>query len=246
MLELTAAVDALGHALEAGDIGRAVDVFQDDCYWRDLIAFTWNITTLEGKDAVRAMLEVQLAGIDTSNWALDPAVPASADGEVTTGSFTFETGAVRGYGMIRVKGGKIWTLLTTAAELKGHEGHLGFQRPLGAKHGSGKHRPTWKEEIEQERQTLGHTVQPYVVIVGGGQGGIALGARLRVLGVPAIIVERMRGPAIAGAIATSRSACTTRSGTTTCPISRSRRTGRCFRPRTRSVIGWKCTRRSWS
>jgi putative flavoprotein involved in K+ transport len=200
MLELTAdtrvgnAVDALGQALEAGDIGRAVDLFQDDCYWRDLVAFTWNITTMEGKDAVRAMLEVQLAGIDTSNWAIDPAAPASEDGEVTTGSFTFEAGAVRGYGMIRVKDGKIWTLLTTAAELKGHEGHLGFQRPLGAKHGSGKHRPTWKEEIEQERQTLGHTVQPYVLIVGGGQGGIALGARLRVLGVPTIIAEKNPRP----------------------------------------------------
>ena len=81
MLELTAdtrvgnAVGALGHALEAGDIGRAVDLFQDDCYWRDLVAFTWNITTMEGKDAVRAMLEAQLAGIDTSNWAIDPAAP---------------------------------------------------------------------------------------------------------------------------------------------------------------------------
>ncbi len=79
-------------------------------------------------------------------------------------------------------------------ELKGHEEPLGFQRPLGAKHGAGKHRKSWKEEREEEAKTLGHTKQPYVVIVGGGQGGIALGARLRRLDVPTIIVEKNERP----------------------------------------------------
>ena len=58
----------------------------------------------------------------------------------------------------------------------------------------GKHRPSWKEEREAEARTLGYETQPYVVIIGGGQGGIALGARLRQLGVPTIIVERNDRP----------------------------------------------------
>ena len=41
---------------------------------------------------------------------------------------------------------------------------------------------------------LGVTTQPYVVIVGGGQGGIALGARLRRLNVPTLIVEKNERP----------------------------------------------------
>ena len=41
---------------------------------------------------------------------------------------------------------------------------------------------------------LGYETQPDVVIIGGGQGGIALGARLRQLGVPTIIVERNERP----------------------------------------------------
>lgn len=41
---------------------------------------------------------------------------------------------------------------------------------------------------------MGHSVQPYTVIVGGGQGGIALGARLRQLGVPTIIIEKNDKP----------------------------------------------------
>ncbi|MEO0911527.1 MAG: NAD(P)/FAD-dependent oxidoreductase, partial [Pseudomonadota bacterium] len=61
-------------------------------------------------------------------------------------------------------------------------------------HGAGKHRPTWKEEREQELAELGHTTQPYTVIIGGGQGGIALGARLRQLGVPTIIIEKNDKP----------------------------------------------------
>ena len=55
-------------------------------------------------------------------------------------------------------------------------------------------RKTWLEQRQQEEATLGLTEQPYVVIVGGGQGGIALGARLRRLGVPAIIVEKNERP----------------------------------------------------
>ena len=70
----------------------------------------------------------------------------------------------------------------------------GFNRPLGAKHGAARHRPTWKEEREAEARELGYDRQPYVLIIGGGQGGIALGARLRQLGVPTIIVEKNDRP----------------------------------------------------
>ena len=56
-----------GDALASGDIDEAVDLFQDDCYWRDLVAFTWNIKTVEGKDQVRDMLTRQLSTIAPDN-----------------------------------------------------------------------------------------------------------------------------------------------------------------------------------
>ena len=185
---------SLGAALEAKDIDRAVALFQETCFWRDLVAFTWNIRTLEGRGAIREMLAAQLDSVRPGNWALDPVNGASEEGGITTGWFTFETAVARGYGLVRLKDGLIWTLLTTMVELKGHEEPVGMHRPLGAKHGAGKHRPTWKEEIEAERATLGYTTQPYAVIVGGGQGGIMLAARLRMLGVPTIIVEQNARP----------------------------------------------------
>ncbi len=187
---VTQVLDRLGSALEAGDIDAAVALFQDDCYWRDLVTFTWNIKTVEGKAAVRDMLESQLARIKPGDFRLDPVEGAAEEGDAVAGWFSFETAVARGYGLMRVKDGRIWTLLTTMSELKGHEEPLGPRRPMGAKHGAGKHRQTWSEERAEEARTLGYTEQPYVVIIGGGQGGIALGARLRMLGVPAIIIER--------------------------------------------------------
>jgi putative flavoprotein involved in K+ transport len=192
--EVQGLLDSFGAALERGDIGTAVACFQDDCYWRDLVSFTWNIHTSEGKDAIRGMLQSQLAATKPSGWKIAEGETAAEDGGVTTAWIEFETGVSRGYGLVRTIGGKIWTLLTTMVELKGHEEHKGFTRPLGAMHGAGKHRPTWKEEREAEARELGYTKQPYVLIIGGGQGGIALGARLRQLGVTAIIIEKNERP----------------------------------------------------
>jgi putative flavoprotein involved in K+ transport len=93
-----------------------------------------------------------------------------------------------------LKGDEGWTLLTSLQELKGYEEGKGTRRPRGAKHGADPNRITWAEQKEIEDRELGYTTQPYVVIVGGGQGGIALGARMRQLGVPAIVIDSHERP----------------------------------------------------
>ncbi len=191
---VTAFLDDFGAALATGDIARATAMFQDDCYWRDLVTFTWNIKTVEGHAEVADMLRHQLATTQPSNWRIADGETASEEGGITTCWISFETAVARGYGLIRLKEGKIWTLLTSMVELKGYEEPLGYDRPMGAKHGAGKHRPSWAEDREAEARELGYTKQPYVLIIGGGQGGIALGARLRQLGVPTIIVEKNANP----------------------------------------------------
>lgn len=196
MLDTTASARAeafLGRfeaALSAGDIEAVVNMFAPECYWRDLVSFTWNFKTLEGRDQVRDMLKACLARVKPTNWHVAANEPVTEAGGVMEAWIGFETEVARGYGLVRLKDGLIWTLLTTMVELKGHEEKAGFTRPLGAKHGENVGAKTWKEEREEEARTLGHTKQPYVLVIGGGQGGIALGARLRQLGVPTIIVER--------------------------------------------------------
>ena len=36
--------------LAGGDADAILELFAEDCYWRDFVAFTWNIITLEGRD----------------------------------------------------------------------------------------------------------------------------------------------------------------------------------------------------
>lgn len=193
-VRVQAFLDKFGAALEAGRIDEAVSMFADDCYWRDLVAFTWNIKTVEGHDQVRDMLQSQLQLVKPTKWLVASGETATEADGVTESWISFETEVACGYGLIRMKGGKIWTLLTVMSELKGHEEKSGFTRPLGAKHGHDLGAKTWKEEREEEARTLGYEKQPYVLVIGGGQGGIALGARLRQLGVPTIIVERNERP----------------------------------------------------
>ena len=149
---------------------------------------------MEGREAVGKMLHAQIASVQPTNWRIDQAAGASADAGITSGWFHFDTAIARGYGHIRLKDGKIWTILTTMVEIKGHEEPIGFRRPLGALHGSEKHRPTWKEQREQETVSLGYKQQPFVVIIGGGQGGIILAARLKMLNVPTIVIEKNQRP----------------------------------------------------
>ncbi|HEX5194444.1 MAG TPA: NAD(P)/FAD-dependent oxidoreductase [Solirubrobacteraceae bacterium] len=181
-------------ALAAQDADGAAELFATDSFWRDLVALTWNIKTLEGREQIREMLSATLERIRPRDFvAAEP--PAEADGVVEAWlAFETEVGRGRGHVRLRLADGRAWTLLTTLHELKGHEEPRGLGRPMGAEHGIDRDRVTWLERREREAAELGYERQPYVVVVGGGQGGIALGARLRQLDVPAIVVDRHARP----------------------------------------------------
>ncbi|WP_072691463.1 flavin-containing monooxygenase [Rhodococcus marinonascens] len=179
-------------ALSDRDIDRAAGMFAVDSFWRDLVTFTWNITTVEGRDGVTAMLHSRLDDTDPANFHTSEA-PEEADG-VISAWIEFETATSRGKGHLRLKGDEAWTFFTTMEELKGHEERRGNNRANGAVHGSGGDTWSWAEKREIEEQELGSTRQPYVLVIGGGQSGIALGARLRQLGVPAIVVDKHERP----------------------------------------------------
>jgi hypothetical protein len=70
-----------GDALAAGDPAGAAALFSSECYWRDLVAFTWNIKTMEGRGAVAEMLEAVLPGVTPSGWRITSGEePAEAGG----------------------------------------------------------------------------------------------------------------------------------------------------------------------
>src|SRR4051794_40971942 len=140
-------------ALAAGDADRAAGLFAPTSFWRDLVAFTWNITTVENPDGVADLVRNTDAGATGFRLTEEP----GEDGGVVTAWFAFETGVGRGSGLLRLKeegapsapedqrrsearrgssGWKAWTFLTALDELKGHEENQGRSRPRGVEHGA--------------------------------------------------------------------------------------------------------------
>jgi putative flavoprotein involved in K+ transport len=181
LARFAAALDAPGDA----DWGS---LFVEECYWRDFVAFTWNIITLEGAPAIAAMAQAQ-AAIGATGFALDdPALPMTDEAQ---GWFTFETAAARGRGHVQLVDGRARVLLTAMIELKGYEEPAGPRRIAGIEHRARKGRRTWLDAREQTAQRLGIDEQPWCLIVGGGQNGLTLAARLKRLGVPTLVVDAL-------------------------------------------------------
>ena len=169
------------------DVAAMLALFGPECFWRDLVAFSWNIVTLEGREQIAGMLAAVMPAMQGSDWRMDDSV--TVDQGVVEGWFSFETAMGRGRGHLRLKSGQCWTLLTTLQELKGFEEPHGPTRPRGVAHGVVPGRRNWLEEQSVRRAELGVRQQPYCLIVGGGQGGITLAARLKRLNVPTLVVD---------------------------------------------------------
>ena len=187
-------LDAFEAALARSDIDAVANLFDGEaCYWRDLVAFTWNIATMDGREAIAAMLRSQLDAVGPITLSAEGGAAAGADG-IVEGWFDFETRAGRGKGHVRLRGGKAWTLLTAMDALKGFEEPAGRDRPTGIEHRAVKGRKTWLEEREEQARRFGIEVQPHCLIVGGSQGGLALAARMKRLGVPALVIDALEKP----------------------------------------------------
>lgn len=164
-------------------------VFLQDAWWRDLLSFTWDLRTANGLDRIKSVFrDSHLAG--PASFSIT-GTPNIVDG-VLTAQFTFETNLARHRGVARLREDagewKAWTVLTAMSELKGFEENLGVRRPSGSNHGAHRGTTNWWDKRNQEQEFLDS--DPQVVIVGGGQAGLSIAARLRMLGVSALIVER--------------------------------------------------------
>ncbi len=178
---------ALETALTRSDARTAAGLFEEAGCWRDLLTFTWNVMTAEGRPAIRDMLEATLERTRPRGFRLQE---ASTNDEMIEAFFTFETEVAHGEGVFRLRDGNCLSLLTAMQDLKGFEEKKGPTRPMGVRHEADHARRTWSEIQASAKKSLGREVQPYCLIIGGGQGGVALGARLRRLGVPTLIVEQ--------------------------------------------------------
>ncbi len=181
-------LSAFATALTARDIPAAAALFHDNGYWRDLLTFTWNIKTMEGRPAIAAMLAETLGHTAPTNWRITE--PPETDGPDTHIWLAFDTATAHGHGRLTLRDDRAFILFTCMSDLKGHEEPRGATRPKGVTHKASRTRRTWSENRASETMRIGLQDQPFTLIIGGGQGGLALGARLKQLGVPALIVEK--------------------------------------------------------
>ena len=109
--------------------------------------------------------------------------------------FKFETAVGRGNGIIRLipdadDGNRLkaWTLLTALEELKGFEEQLGIARPRGNAYSRDFRGPNWLDLRKASADYADH--DPTVLVIGGGQSGLCIAARLKQLNVDTLIVDR--------------------------------------------------------
>ena len=170
-----------------------VELFEEEGYWRDLLAFTWNLITAEGADEIAEMIRNTWPSSIFRNVELKGEPADEGDG-VTRVHFSCESADFKCTGIVRLRNGKAWTLLTSARELLEHPEPKGRNREMGVVHGQNEDTRNWTDRKNDRQAALGVTEQPYTLIIGGGQGGIALGARLKRLGVPALIIDKASRP----------------------------------------------------
>lgn len=198
--EAAAWLERFAAALAASDSDAAANLFITDGLWRDILAFTWTIETMSGRTAIAARLKETAARTAATGFHIPPQrTPprwvTRAGTQCVETLFAFETALGRCNGVLRlvpdpqVPGAlRAWTLITTMEELKGHE--EAFRRrtaddDAGLRDYGG---PNW---LDRRRAAAAYDDrEPAVVVVGAGQGGLSLGARLTQLGVDTLIVDR--------------------------------------------------------
>ena len=191
-------LDDLAAALQSQDAAAAAALFLPDGLWRDIVAFTWTVETMSGRTEIAARLADTLARTKPVNFHIPaertpPRWVSRAGNDCIEVLFEFDTAFGHGNAVARLVPGphgalRAWTLATTLEELSGHEETFrqhadedtGNTRDFGA--------PNWLDRLKAQRDFSSR--DPAVIVVGGGQAGLSLAARLNQLGVDTLIVDR--------------------------------------------------------
>ncbi len=194
--EAEAWLAAFEAALRSRDAAAAAALFQADGLWRDVLAFTWTIETMAGRLAIEATLRQTLARTQPANFHIPPKrMPprrvSRAGSDCLEAIFEFETVFGPAHGILRLVPDsqgrqRAWTLNTNLHELRGYEEEFKRRaepdstRDFGAEN--------WSDRLARQRAYADR--DPAVLVVGGGQAGLAIAARLHQLGIDTLIVDR--------------------------------------------------------
>lgn len=187
-------------ALHSRDPAQICALFHEDSHWRDVLAFTWHLTPVEGREKLAARLAAEQEHTQARAFHLPPnRKPPRHVRRVgidcIEAIFEFETSEGRGAGIIRLSptadsssAMKAWLISTTLEELRGHEEKIGANRPTGAAYSRNFGGDNW-EDVRRKARAYADR-EPTVIVVGGAQAGLSIAARLNQLGVDTLVVEK--------------------------------------------------------
>lgn len=189
-------IEGFGNALRQRDSHGAASMFGADGYWRDILSFTWRIVTRQGALEIAEELQSTLDACGAMNFRLEPEAPLPGrlgDLETVEAFFRFDTRVANGRGFIRLTpdpaqpgGWRALNFLTTIQELKAFpESPFHTRRREATGH---RGVDNWLDRRKAAAEF--NTADPEVLIIGAGQAGLSLGARLSQLNVSTLIVDK--------------------------------------------------------
>jgi NAD(P)-binding Rossmann-like domain len=183
-------VNAFSQFAQTGDAEGLSNLFIDDAFWRDILALTWNFRTFYCKERIHKFLTDRLAQVNISSVQLDLTSAELQrpfpDVAWVQSFFKFETPVGYASGIVRLvpTSAGIWkahSIFTNLEDLKG------FPERLGALRVQDPNPENWREKRRKEIEC--EDEEPKVIIVGGGQSGLTVAARLKALGVKTLVID---------------------------------------------------------
>jgi putative flavoprotein involved in K+ transport len=187
-------------ALASRDAARISALFHEESHWRDILAFTWHLTSVEGRDGIAERLAAEQTRTAARGFHLPPGrKPPRRVKRLGIDSveaiFEFATADGRGAGIVRLSPAaegcdatKAWLISTTLEALAGHEERTGANRPTGAAYSRNFGGANWAD-VRRKAQAYDDR-EPAVLVIGAAQAGLSIAARLNQLGVDTLVVEK--------------------------------------------------------
>ena len=184
----------------SGDIDKLLGLFiAKQAYWRDILSLTWNFRTFCGNDKIKSFLQDRLEGAALKNFSFtleeytQLAQPAPDllwihfFFKFDIGNYGNGLGSARLVPVLDENQTLVWrahTVLTTLEDLKAFPEKVGFNRPTDGFAGN----ENWAQNRAGEVAFA--EKDPVALVVGGAQCGLEVAARLKVLDIPALVVDK--------------------------------------------------------
>jgi cation diffusion facilitator CzcD-associated flavoprotein CzcO len=190
----TAWFEAFSSAVTSSDIAAILDLFLDDGFWKDILALTWDIRTIEGRDAIKNLLDHRLAPTGLRDLRLSHEPLRAPELQQIVPNlvllrlcFAFETKVGKGTAVCYLAPApgskwKAYSLFTCLESLNDFPEQIGPLRKRTIEHG------TWEEKRRQEVELVNG--DPTVIVVGAGHTGLEVAARLKYLGIPHLVIDK--------------------------------------------------------